>query len=685
MTWSTADIPDLTGRRALVTGATSGLGYETALELLRHGADVLIAARNPAEGDQAARNSPRSSGREPDGRRARSGRSDQCREGRRPVTKTYDKLDLLVNNAGVMATPYRQTADGFELQLGTNHLGHFALTGRLLPVVAEGTGPARGDRQLLYAQDRSGDHAGGLPARRRSGYRKWDAYGKSKLANLLFMLELDRRARAAGVQSAQRRRASWLRADPPTGGRTGAGRASSSGAADGHRHHRLFAQSAAAGAWPSLYAATKPELRPGSYSGPGFFEYRGAPKLGAAHPDSAGPRARQAAVGVVDRGDRSQSGTHCAEVVTQRQLCGYPPVIPEPEVTPVRRLAAALAVVSHPGHRRPGRAEADQTAPGFSTSYQRIPGAGGIELGAVVLTPTGQGDGPFPLVVMPSSWGVPNVEYVGQGTKLATAGFQVISYSSRGFWDSGGGIDIAGPPTVADVSKVIDWADRAHPGRHQQGRRGRDLVRRRYVAARERAGPTDQGGRRDERLGRSDRVAQSQRDGRPAVRRRPACSRQHHRPARSGDGVAADQVRHRGLRRRDRGSRAAVAATVGGDDGRPDQREPAGRLPGQCLRGLDLPAHAVHRLLHPADRAEAAAARARRPRHARGDRRDRPAQRDLGRARGLAAALPDRRGQRRRRGSAGPAEVATRRLARLPGLGRGRPAAYVVLDASRPD
>ena len=109
-------------------------------------------------------------------------------------------------------------------------------------------------------------------------------------------------------------------------------------------------------------------------------------------------------------------------------------------------------------------ADASQTAaPGFSTAYQRIPGAGGIEIGAVVLTPTGQGDGPFPLVVMPSSWGVPNAEYVGQGTKLATAGFQVISYSSRGFWDSGGGIDIAGPPTVADVSKVIDWAGRHTP------------------------------------------------------------------------------------------------------------------------------------------------------------------------------------------------------------------------------
>ncbi|MEU4602057.1 CocE/NonD family hydrolase [Kribbella sp. NPDC023972] len=128
----------------------------------------------------------------------------------------------------------------------------------------------------------------------------------------------------------------------------------------------------------------------------------------------------------------------------------------------MRRIAAALAVVLALITIGPAvGAEADQA--GFSTSYQRIPGTGGIEIGAVVLTPTGQGDGPFPLVVMPSSWGVPNVEYVGQGAKLAESGFQVISYSSRGFWDTGGEIDIAGPPTVADVSAVIDWADQHTP------------------------------------------------------------------------------------------------------------------------------------------------------------------------------------------------------------------------------
>ena len=122
----------------------------------------------------------------------------------------------------------------------------------------------------------------------------------------------------------------------------------------------------------------------------------------------------------------------------------------------MRKIAAALAIALVAALTLGPPAQAEQ--PGFSTSYQRIQGAGGIQLGAVVLTPTGQGNGPFPLVVMPSSWGAPNLEYVGQGAKLAKSGFQVISYTSRGLWDSEGGLDIAGPPTVADVSKVIDWA-----------------------------------------------------------------------------------------------------------------------------------------------------------------------------------------------------------------------------------
>lgn len=135
MTWSTADIPDLTGRRALVTGATSGLGYETALELLRHRADVVIAARNPVKAADAARTLTAKSGKEPVVLELDLADLASVARAADEVATADDRLDLLINNAGVMAPPYRQTIDGFELQLGTNHLGHFALTGRLLPLL----------------------------------------------------------------------------------------------------------------------------------------------------------------------------------------------------------------------------------------------------------------------------------------------------------------------------------------------------------------------------------------------------------------------------------------------------------------------------------------------------------------------------------------------------------------------
>lgn len=122
-----------------------------------------------------------------------------------------------------------------------------------------------------------------------------------------------------------------------------------------------------------------------------------------------------------------------------------------------RTVAVLVAVVLALGGSLVSQGQA--VAAGFSAAYKVIPGHGGTPISAVVLTPTGRGDGPFPLVVMPSSWGVNAVEYVGQGSKLATAGYQVISYTSRGFYESGGQIDIAGPDTVADLSAVIDWAD----------------------------------------------------------------------------------------------------------------------------------------------------------------------------------------------------------------------------------
>ncbi|MEV5963591.1 oxidoreductase [Kribbella sp. NPDC051952] len=277
MTWSTADIPDLTGRRALVTGATSGLGYETALELLRHGAEVLVAARNPEKAARAAQQLERSSGHKPTVVELDLADLVSVEKAADELTKSYDRLDLLVNNAGVMAPPYRQTVDGFELQLGTNHLGHFALTGRLLPLLLKATAP-----RVVTVSSFVHKTVRGITQedfrRPASSYRKWEAYGKSKLANLLFMLELDRRARAAGVNllsaGAHPGYASThlQAAGPEMAGQAFMVRFMGIG-------NRLFAQSAAAGAWPSLYAATVPELRPGSYVGPGFFEFRGRPKI----------------------------------------------------------------------------------------------------------------------------------------------------------------------------------------------------------------------------------------------------------------------------------------------------------------------------------------------------------------------------------------------------------------------
>ncbi|TDX03042.1 oxidoreductase [Kribbella sp. VKM Ac-2566] len=275
MTWSTADIPDLTGRLALVTGATSGLGYETALELLRHGADVLVAARNPEKAAQAAETLTQKAGRAPTVLELDLADLASVQRAAEEVVKSYDRLDLLINNAGVMAPPYRQTLDGFELQLGTNHLGHFALTGRLLPLLVKGS-------RVVTVSSFMHKTVRGISEddlRRPAGsYRKWESYGKSKLANLLFMLELDRRARAAGVEllsvgAHPGYAATHLQAaGPELAGR--ARQARLWGAAT-----RLVAQSAAAGAWPSLYAATYPDLRPGSFVGPSFFEYRGTPKV----------------------------------------------------------------------------------------------------------------------------------------------------------------------------------------------------------------------------------------------------------------------------------------------------------------------------------------------------------------------------------------------------------------------
>ncbi len=273
--WSADDIPDLTGRRALVTGANSGLGFRTALELARHGADVVVAARDERRGEDAV---ARMRAEAPDAQVTleqldladlKSVRAFTERvRGRQP------SLDILVNNAGVMAIPHRRTADGFEMQIGTNHLGHFALTGLLLPLLLAAAHP----RVVTVS---STAHRSGridfddLDSERR--YGKWQAYSQSTLANLLFMRELQRRAdaAAAGLTSVAAHPGYTATNLQQVGPRMSGNRVMGALMALGNR---VIGQSEAMGALPSLYAATAPDVQGGDYYGPDrLFETRGHP------------------------------------------------------------------------------------------------------------------------------------------------------------------------------------------------------------------------------------------------------------------------------------------------------------------------------------------------------------------------------------------------------------------------
>ncbi len=268
MAWSTADIPDQTGRRAIVTGANGGLGLIAARELARKGASVVLACRNMQKGEIALAE-VRAAGGDAELAPLDLGNLASVREF---AASQERPLDLLVNNAGVMAPPRSQTADGFELQLGTNHLGHFALTGLLLERLKAAAAPR------VVSLPSNGHRIGkinfdDLQSERR--YRRWSAYGQSKLANLLFMRELDRRARAAGlplvsVAAHPGYSATNLQfAAPPLADRIVM-----------RVLNLLVAQSADAGALSPLYAATMPDLPGGSYVGPdGPGEWRGSPHL----------------------------------------------------------------------------------------------------------------------------------------------------------------------------------------------------------------------------------------------------------------------------------------------------------------------------------------------------------------------------------------------------------------------
>ncbi|MGI8926447.1 MAG: oxidoreductase [Tepidiformaceae bacterium] len=271
--WTAAQMPRQDGRTAVVTGANSGIGLVAARELARAGARVVLACRNTEKGDNAASEIRLAApGASVEVAALDLGSLGSVRAFAERYRSQHQPLDLLINNAGVMAPPRRVTADGFELQFGTNHLGHFALTGLVIGLM-----DGRDDARVVSVS--SGAHRSGrinfddLQGERR--YGRWRAYGQSKLANLLFTFELDRRLRAAG---------SSIRSVAAHPGYA----ATNLQTAVAPMPDRLFmsvtntvfAQSAEMGALPTLYAATHPDVESGTYIGPdGMFEIRGHPKV----------------------------------------------------------------------------------------------------------------------------------------------------------------------------------------------------------------------------------------------------------------------------------------------------------------------------------------------------------------------------------------------------------------------
>ncbi|WP_406167644.1 oxidoreductase [Streptomyces canus] len=270
--WNEKAIPDQSGRVAVVTGANSGIGYVTARELARRGARVLLACRSEARGagagERLGAEVPRA---EVQFARLDLGDLSSVREF--AAAYPYDRLDLLINNAGVMALPYGTTADGFETQFGTNHLGHFALTGLLLPTLLE-TPAARVVTVSSTAHALANIDIDDLNSERR--YRRWVAYARSKTANLLFVHELARRLAAHGSDVvAAAAHPGYAATNLQTTGPKMAGRK----AAERFMRvgNRFFAQSADAGALPTLNAATAPDVPPDSFTGPSLAGWRGSP------------------------------------------------------------------------------------------------------------------------------------------------------------------------------------------------------------------------------------------------------------------------------------------------------------------------------------------------------------------------------------------------------------------------
>ncbi|MEL7062640.1 MAG: oxidoreductase [Bacteroidota bacterium] len=271
--WTAIHIPNLTHKVAIVTGGNSGLGYESVLAMAAKGAEVIMASRNLEKGQKAV---GQIKNIHPEAKVTLMKLDLSDLESVKTFAKAfqtdYSRLDILLNNAGIMAVPEGRTVDGFERQFGTNHLGHFALTGLLLDLLHQ-TPESRIVNVASKAADSGAFDFDNL--NREGNYSPLGAYGQSKLANVLFTFELQRKLQAANSSTVS------IAAHP--GG-------SNTNLADGAKINPiirailtpifgLIAQSAAQGALPQLYASTAPEAKGGTYYGPdGFNELRGFPK-----------------------------------------------------------------------------------------------------------------------------------------------------------------------------------------------------------------------------------------------------------------------------------------------------------------------------------------------------------------------------------------------------------------------
>jgi NAD(P)-dependent dehydrogenase (short-subunit alcohol dehydrogenase family) len=275
--WSTENIPDQSGRTAVVTGANTGIGYHTAAALAGKGAHVVLAVRNIEKGEQArSRIVGTVAGATISLLQLDLASLASARAAAAQLRSRHDSIDLLINNAGIMALPRSVTEDGFEMQFGTNHLGHFALTGLLLDRLLA----APGSRVVTVS---SLGHRYPRPIRFEDlnwerGYRGMAAYGQSKLANLMFTYELQRRLTGT---------TSLAVAAHPGGSRTELGRYHSMPVRFLTAPLDVISQDAADGARPTLRAATDPGVIGGQYLGPGgLAELRGSPRVVASSAQS---------------------------------------------------------------------------------------------------------------------------------------------------------------------------------------------------------------------------------------------------------------------------------------------------------------------------------------------------------------------------------------------------------------